>query len=84
MTLVTQLPRGGEKPFDARFRASDRYTPAKQAHFTAAVVDGPTYAAEVLGRNGPRVQVRVHRDGQRFVRWLDADALVDPVPPEAA
>jgi hypothetical protein len=65
------------KPFDASFGAGDRYTqpPAGDAD-VRVVVDGTTCPGRLLGRNGPRVQVRFERAGATYVRWFDADALL--------
>jgi hypothetical protein len=65
------------KPFDASFGASDRYKqPQAEEARVSVVVDGETCPGHILGRNGPRVQVRFEREGGTYVRWFDADAVV--------
>jgi hypothetical protein len=66
------------KPFDASFGASERYKQpqAEEAQVTV-VVDDVTCPGVILGRNGPRVQVRFEHDGATYVRWFDADAVLD-------
>ena len=69
------------KPFDASFGASERYRPASGDDAqTWVVVDGAACQGEILGRNGPRVQVRFAMDGDNYVRWFDAAALLDEPP----
>lgn len=64
------------KPFDASFGASERYKqPQGDEARVRVVVDGEDCPGEILGRNGPRVQVRFERGGDTFVRWFDADAV---------
>ena len=66
------------KPFDASFGASDRYTQPRDGDAGIWVsLDGTSYPGEILGRNGPRVQVRFERDGATYVRWFDAADLSD-------
>ena len=65
------------KPFDASFGASDRYTPPHGDDArTQVTVDGTVCEGEILGRNGPRVQVRFTREGSTYVRWFDAGDLL--------
>jgi hypothetical protein len=66
-----------ERPPSASFGGSQRYSAPKdtaQAQ-TQVEVDGQICAGTILGRNGPRVQVRFSRDGQTFVRWFDTAEL---------
>jgi hypothetical protein len=65
------------KPFDASFGASDRYTPphGEDARTWVQVAED-VCPGEILGRNGPRVQVRFERAGSTYVRWFDADDLL--------
>ena len=63
------------QPFDASFANSDRYTPPKVDEDITVLVDGVPCTGQVLGRNGPRVQVRFERDGATFVRWFDTEAV---------
>ena len=66
------------KPFDASFGASDRYTKPHQEEASVKVdVEGTVCPGHILGRNGPRVQVRFELEGATYVRWFDADALVE-------
>ena len=67
--------RSGEKPFDAGFGEANRYKPDATA--VQVVVDDEVCAGEVIGRNGPRAQVRFTLHGSTYVRWFDADALVE-------
>jgi hypothetical protein len=65
------------KPFDASFGASERYTqPHGEEAQVTVVVDDATCPGVILGRNGPRVQVRFEHDGATYVRWFDADAVL--------
>ncbi len=65
------------KPFDASFGASERYTqPHGQEAQVTVVVDDVPCAGVILGRNGPRVQVRFEHDAATYVRWFDADAVL--------
>jgi hypothetical protein len=71
-----------EKPFDASFGASERYRPAHGDDArTSVTVDGVVCQGEILGRNGPRAQVRFVLDDATYVRWFDlADLIDDPSP----
>lgn len=70
---MTQDP----KPFDASFGASERYKqPQAEEAQVNVVVDGVTCPGVILGRNGPRVQVRFTHEGATYVRWFDADAVL--------
>ena len=40
-------------------------------------VDGLQLPATVLGRNGPRTQVRFTKDGSSYVRWFDSADLAE-------
>lgn len=73
-------PRSTEKPFEASFANSDRYTPPKSSGDPCSVVvEGSVCEGFVIGRNGPRTHVRFRRDGDTYVRWFDsADVLLDP------
>ena len=67
--------RNGEKPFDAGFGEANRYKPDDAAvHVT---VEGVLCPGEVIGRNGPRAQVRFTLNDATYVRWFDADALLE-------
>jgi hypothetical protein len=70
-----------QKPFDASFGASERYRPAQGDDArTSVTVDGVVCQGEILGRNGPRAQVRFVLEGATYVRWFDvADLLDEPV-----
>ena len=72
-------PRDGKKPFDASFGNANRYTSGDGAP-VQVLVDGVLCPGTVLGRNGPRVQVRFERDGSTYVRWFDAESVVDGDP----
>ncbi len=73
---------GDEKPFDASFGSGERYTqPQGDDAVTAVVVEGEVCPGEILGRNGPRVQVRFALKGSTYVRWFDATELLED-PPE--
>jgi hypothetical protein len=72
---VAAASRDGNKPFNASFGASARYTASGEA--VQVLVEGTVCDGELLGRNGPRVQVRFVLDGATYVRWFDADALLD-------
>ena len=67
--------RSGGKPFDASFGEGNRYKPDGAA--VEVTVDGTVCPGEVLGRNGPRTQVRFTLDGSTYVRWFDADEVVE-------
>lgn len=58
----------------------DRYRPPAGNERVAVTVDGTGYPGEVLGRNGGRVHVVFVRDGGRYRRWVDADAVAPPAP----
>ena len=76
--LASQQMNSDPKPFDASFGASERYTqPHGEDAQTHVFVDGQVCPGEILGNNGPRVQVRFTLNGATYVRWFDADALVD-------
>ena len=83
---MTSFPSrmSGPKPFDASFAHGDRYSPPKQSGDVVVTVDGEPCPGTLLGRNGPRAQVRFTRDGHQYVRWFDADAVDDTLPDEAA
>jgi hypothetical protein len=66
-----------DKPFDASFGSSERYTQPLGKTQTWVVVEGVVCPGEVLGRNGPRAQVRFELQGARYVRWFDTDALLE-------
>jgi len=69
------------KPFDASFGASERYTqPSGDDAQTWVFVDGKVCSGEILGRNGPRVQVRFTLNDSSYVRWFDAEALLAEAP----
>jgi hypothetical protein len=62
----------------AAFGGSERYTPPKGDDGRVTVtVDDAVCEGDVLGRNGPRVQVRFVNDGSSFVRWFDAANVTD-------
>ena len=65
------------KPFDASFDSSERYTQPLGDTQTWVIVEGVVCSGEVLGRNGPRAQVRFELQGARYVRWFDTHALLD-------
>ena len=66
------------KPFDASFGSSERYTqPQGDDAATSVVVEGVVCPGEILGRNGPRVQVRFTLRESSYVRWFDAADLLD-------
>ncbi|MCW2669337.1 MAG: hypothetical protein JWO27_1234 [Frankiales bacterium] len=65
------------KPFDASFRSSERYRQPQGDNRTWVVVEGAVCVGEVLGRNGPRAQVRFELKGSTYVRWFDAAALLE-------
>jgi len=70
-----------QKPFDASFGASERYRPASgEDARTWVVVDDVTCEGEILGRNGPRAQVRFAKEGATYVRWFDAEELLAEEP----
>ena len=54
----------------------DRYRPPTVEEQVEVLVDGTGYPGEVLGRNGSRVHVVFVKDGGRYRRWVDADAVV--------
>ena len=54
----------------------DRYRPPSGEEQVEVLVDGTGYPGEVLGRNGSRVHVVFVKDGGRYRRWVDADAVV--------
>ena len=67
-----------DKPFDASFGSSERYTaPQGEDAVTAVLVEGRVCPGEILGRNGPRVQVRFELEGSTYVRWFDVTDLVE-------
>lgn len=73
-----------EKPFDASFASGDRYTqPQGEDARTWVAVDGDVCEGTILGRNGPRVQVRFVKDESTYVRWFDAVDLLE-APPSSA
>ena len=79
--LALRQMHSDHKPFDASFDASDRYTrPTGDQAQTWVVVSDQACEGTILGRNGPRVQVRFVLDGSTYVRWFDADALLDEPP----
>ncbi|MCW2673541.1 MAG: hypothetical protein JWP14_2130 [Frankiales bacterium] len=65
------------KPFDASFGSSALYRQPQGDSRTWLFVEGVVCAGEILGRNGPRVQVRFQLGDSTYVRWFDADALLD-------
>jgi len=70
-----------EKPFDASFGSGDRYTqPQGEDALTWVLVDGVVCEGTILGRNGPRVQVRFALDDSTYVRWFDAVDLLEEPP----
>lgn len=60
------------KPFEASFSNADRYTPPTQSDCVVQV-DGEPCPGTILGRNGPRTQVRFQRAEETYVRWFDTD-----------
>ena len=67
-----------DKPFDASFGSAERYTqPQGDDAATAVLVEGQVCPGEILGRNGPRVQVRFSLEGSTYVRWFDTTDLLD-------
>lgn len=67
----------GPKPHDASFAHVDRWTAPKQTQPIQVIVEGVVCDGELLGKNGPRAQVRFVKDGSSFVRWFDASAVLD-------
>ena len=63
------------RPFDASFPTTDRYTVPRDDAEVRLVVDGEERTGTVLGRNGPRVQVRFEMDGDTYVRWFDTSQV---------
>ena len=53
----------------------DRYRPPSGEEQVEVLVDGTGYPGEVLGRNGSRVHVVFVKDGGRYRRWVDVDAV---------
>ena len=72
-------PRDGQKPFDASFGNANRYKPGDTP--VQVVVEGVLCIGTLLGRNGPRAQVRFELEGATYIRWFDAEAVIegDPV-----
>jgi hypothetical protein len=68
-----------DKPFEgASFPHRQRYGIRKGSTTAVTVtVDGQVCVGEVLGRNGPRVQVRFGLAGRNFVRWFDLLDVTD-------
>lgn len=68
------------KPFDASFGSGDRYTaPQGDDATTYVVVNDVLCPGVILGRNGPRAQVRFTMNGSTYVRWFDtADLHAEP------
>ncbi|MCU1599791.1 MAG: hypothetical protein JWO22_500 [Frankiales bacterium] len=66
----------GEKLFDASFAHGDRYAPPASTEPVTVVVEGAACPGEVLGRNGPRTQVRYQSAGHSYVRWFDSDQVL--------
>jgi hypothetical protein len=67
-----------DKPFDASFSSGDRYTPpADEDARTWVLVEGTVCPGEILGRNGPRAQVRFELQGSTYVRWFDTHLLLE-------
>jgi hypothetical protein len=57
---------------------ADRYTAPLEDAEVLVELDGSPRPARVLGRNGPRVQVSVLVDGNRYRRWVDASTVLGP------
>jgi hypothetical protein len=71
-----------KEPGSASFPSTDRYRSPRSSDDAEVQVriDGTLCAATVLGRNGPRVQLRFALDGASYVRWFDRADVLDGEP----
>lgn len=67
-----------KEPGSASFANRDRWTtPHPDDPDVQVVVEGTVCPARVLGRNGPRVQLRFQLGGASYVRWFDRSEVLE-------
>ena len=67
----------GAQPRRKAFAGTARFTPVVPARPVRVLADGRWLQGKLNAINGPRMQVTIEQDGQRYRRWVDADDVHD-------